>query len=86
MTNSNEIAILLFGRLSTELGTTSTSYTIESTIQISELIDALTTKNDSWRILTAPDIKCAVNQSLAEQSTLVKAGDEVAFFPPVTGG
>lgn len=28
----------------------------------------------------------AVNQSVAREHTLVKPGDEVAFFPPVTGG
>ncbi|HBM50400.1 MAG TPA: molybdopterin synthase sulfur carrier subunit, partial [Marinobacter sp.] len=28
----------------------------------------------------------AVNQAMAKPATAVKAGDEVAFFPPVTGG
>ncbi|HID82464.1 MAG TPA: molybdopterin converting factor subunit 1 [Chromatiales bacterium] len=28
----------------------------------------------------------AVNQEYANDATQVKAGDEVAFFPPVTGG
>lgn len=31
-------------------------------------------------------IRCAVNQEYAEPSHPVAAGDEVAFFPPVTGG
>ncbi len=31
-------------------------------------------------------IRCAVNQEFAEPSSPVRAGDEVAFFPPVTGG
>ncbi len=31
-------------------------------------------------------IRCAVNQSFAAPSTEVHPGDEVAFFPPVTGG
>lgn len=30
--------------------------------------------------------KVAVNQQYATAETLVHAGDEVAFFPPVTGG
>ena len=29
---------------------------------------------------------CAVNMEYAEFDTPVKDGDEVAFFPPVTGG
>lgn len=29
---------------------------------------------------------CAVNQDHTELSAAVKDGDEIAFFPPVTGG
>ena len=31
-------------------------------------------------------VRCAVNQDFAEPATRVGPGDEVAFFPPVTGG
>jgi molybdopterin synthase sulfur carrier subunit len=31
-------------------------------------------------------IRCAVNQDFADSSTALHPGDEVAFFPPVTGG
>ncbi len=31
-------------------------------------------------------IRCAVNQTFAGPDSAVAAGDEVAFFPPVTGG
>ena len=31
-------------------------------------------------------VRCAVNQDFAEPAALVHPGDEVAFFPPVTGG
>jgi molybdopterin synthase sulfur carrier subunit len=31
-------------------------------------------------------IRCAVNQTFADPSTRLSPGDEVAFFPPVTGG
>lgn len=39
---------------------------------------------DAFRDTTA--IKVAVNQEFADFDAPVKAGDEVAFFPPVTGG
>ncbi len=32
------------------------------------------------------NILCAVNQEMALADTIVKEDDEVAFFPPVTGG
>lgn len=31
-------------------------------------------------------VRMALNQSLCEAGAEIKAGDEVAFFPPVTGG
>ena len=31
-------------------------------------------------------VRCAVNREFAGPDTPVGAGDEVAFFPPVTGG
>ena len=31
-------------------------------------------------------VRTAVNQDMVQPSTKLKAGDEVAFFPPVTGG
>jgi molybdopterin synthase sulfur carrier subunit len=32
------------------------------------------------------NVLIAVNQTYAAADTLVQSGDEVAFFPPVTGG
>ena len=31
-------------------------------------------------------LRMAVNQDMAKNTAAIKAGDEVAFFPPVTGG
>ncbi|HEX2651845.1 MAG TPA: molybdopterin converting factor subunit 1 [Burkholderiales bacterium] len=31
-------------------------------------------------------LRAAVNQDMVEPAASLKAGDEVAFFPPVTGG
>ena len=31
-------------------------------------------------------VRAAVNQDMAQNDTCVKDGDEIAFFPPVTGG
>jgi molybdopterin synthase sulfur carrier subunit len=31
-------------------------------------------------------VRCAVNQEFADVATILRPGDEVAFFPPVTGG
>ena len=47
---------------------------------------------DAWdhlclgETLTPPQTLCAVNQNYADLGDELHDGDEVAFFPPVTGG
>lgn len=42
---------------------------------------------DNWAAALADDnLICAINQEVAGDGAEVKEGDEVAFFPPVTGG
>jgi molybdopterin synthase sulfur carrier subunit len=36
--------------------------------------------------LASPQIRVAVNQAFAQTAHRVKPGDEIAIFPPVTGG
>lgn len=42
---------------------------------------------DSWiDVLGQENIVCAVNQQVAQGNHQLAQGDEVAYFPPVTGG
>lgn len=44
-------------------------------------------KDGKWDLALEPGkLLAAVNQSIVPLDTEVKEGDEVAFFPPVTGG
>ncbi|KGQ38786.1 molybdopterin synthase sulfur carrier subunit [Gallibacterium genomosp. 1] len=48
---------------------------------------ALSEKGEHWALaLNSGRILVAVNQSIVPLSTPLQEGDEVAFFPPVTGG
>jgi molybdopterin synthase sulfur carrier subunit len=38
------------------------------------------------QLATAKNLRCAVNQDMAGLDAAVREGDEIAFFPPVTGG
>ena len=38
------------------------------------------------RLASTRSLRCAVNQEMAGPEAAVRDGDEVAFFPPVTGG
>ena len=47
----------------------------------------LTGKGDKWALALQPDkLLVAINQTLMPLESAVKNGDEIAFFPPVTGG
>lgn len=48
----------------------------------------LCSRGETWASEFAPGrpVRAAVNHALAEGQTAIADGDEVAFFPPVTGG
>ena len=55
---------------------------------VGSLMDWLKTRSDGHAAaFENPDlVRAAVNQDFAEPGDAVASGDEVAFFPPVTGG
>jgi molybdopterin synthase sulfur carrier subunit len=54
---------------------------------IDALIASLGERGLLWgEVLRAPNVIVAVNQAVAEPGQALRDGDEVAFFPPVTGG
>jgi molybdopterin converting factor subunit 1 len=55
---------------------------------VGELMDWLKARGPGHAeaLANADAIRVAVNQEYADPGDAVKAGDEIAFFPPVTGG
>ncbi len=54
---------------------------------VAQLRDRLAARHGELAALfAAPDLKIAVNQRYAAADTRIRPGDEVALFPPVTGG
>lgn len=83
------IEVLFFARIREQLGVAKLSVAMSSqALTLGELREQLITENgDDWRtVLMAENVIKAVNQEVAEESQLLADGDEVAFFPPVTGG
>lgn len=60
----------------------------ESTSSVAGLIEEIVKIIDrgSRDILLADNVVVAVNQQIVGQEVNLSDGDEVAFFPPVTGG
>ena len=59
-----------------------------ATATVSAVVDSLRARNGNWTEAFAPgkQWRVAVNQQMADLATPIKPGDEIAFFPPVTGG
>ncbi|REH38977.1 molybdopterin synthase subunit MoaD [Paraperlucidibaca baekdonensis] len=53
---------------------------------ISELREVLLARGDHWLVLADERLCCARNQTLCSLDSALCDGDEVALFPPMTGG
>jgi len=55
---------------------------------VDAIVRALRERGGAWAHELAPDraVRFAVNHRLAQRTQAVADGDEVAIFPPVTGG
>lgn len=86
---SKKITIRYFARLREQLGVEQEIVEIDDAIEnIAQLKTLLTTRGEKWQqaMTSAPSILAAVNQTMASQTQAIADGDEVAFFPPLTGG
>ena len=82
------IKILYFASLREKLGTSGEALELPAGVtDVGGVLNLLAQRGGEWATLAAvKNLKSAVNQEMARHATPVKAGDEVAFFPPVTGG
>ncbi|WDE12663.1 molybdopterin converting factor subunit 1 [Thalassomonas haliotis] len=59
----------------------------ENTDSIAKIKQLLVEQNPNWQqTFSNASLLSAVNHEMVDGSHPVKSGDEVAFFPPVTGG
>jgi molybdopterin synthase sulfur carrier subunit len=80
------ITVKLFARIREELGVAELRWPLESSVY--ELIAALAREQGSrWSDeLLKPKVIVAINHQVSSRDSAIADGDEVAFFPPVTGG
>ncbi len=83
------VTLLYFASLRESLGRSRDQVALPAgACTVAMLIDALRSRDPGWSEAFAPgrNWRVAVNQQMADLATPLKPGDEVAFFPPVTGG
>lgn len=81
------VKILYFASLREAFGTSGESLELPAgTATVGALRDWLAGQPGRERLAVARNLRCAVNQDMAAFDTAIADGDEIAFFPPVTGG
>lgn len=75
------ITIKFFASLREQIGKS------DDSISSTESLTVLQAWQQASGLDTMPDnTLCAINMEYVDQNTMTSDGDEVAFFPPVTGG
>jgi len=82
------IRILYFARLREEMGIAQEMLDLPENCDVKSLRARLVARGGTSAAAFGQGkaVRVSVNQDLARDDTPVRAGDEVAFFPPVTGG
>lgn len=82
------VTLLYFASLREAVGLSREELALEAGATIATVVQSLRARSARWDEAFAPGKtwRASVNQQMASLATPVKAGDEVAFFPPVTGG
>jgi len=84
-----KVKVLFFAGLREQLGSPGEEIELPAGVNtVAALRSHLRSRGEPYeRVLSEKAlVRAAVNQDMAPPSARIKAGDEVAFFPPVTGG
>ena len=82
------LRVLYFASLREALGRAEEQLPLPTPANVNALVDALRARGGVWSSALAADKRwrVAVNQDMVAVDAPLHAGDEVAIFPPVTGG
>jgi sulfur-carrier protein len=83
------VKLLYFAWVRQKIGHAEEDYAPEPSVAtVAELMDQLKTRGPGYAEAFADPsrLRCAVNQTHTGFGAAIGADDEVAFFPPVTGG
>jgi molybdopterin synthase sulfur carrier subunit len=84
-----KVKVLYFARLREQFGMDSEEIELPGERAVAAaIVDVLRKRGEPWARALSLDAgyRMAVNQTLAGLVTPVQEGDEIAIFPPVTGG
>lgn len=82
------VRLVYFAWVRERIGLSGEEIEAEGPLALSALADLVAARSEGHALALAERnrLRAAVNQQFSGWETLVRDGDEVAFFPPVTGG
>ena len=81
------IKVVFFAALREQLNCSQLSLNSENLATVADLKKQLASTDEKWQQVFANNsLLSAVNHDMVSNEQAIKSGDEVAFFPPVTGG
>ncbi|MSQ63274.1 MAG: molybdopterin converting factor subunit 1 [Betaproteobacteria bacterium] len=84
-----KVRVLYFASVRERLGRDAEEIELPADVStIAGLRSHLRARGGAWAdtLVESRLLRTALNQDMAQPAAAIKAGDEVAFFPPVTGG
>ena len=79
--------VIFFAALREQLNCSNTLLNINESISVLQAKQLLVSQNPQWKnIINDQSLLSAVNHEIVDDDALVCSDDELAFFPPVTGG
>lgn len=83
------VKLFYFAKVREALGVDQEEIDLVSSIEtVADLVDFLKSRGSAWQATFSElsSMRMAVNQEIVDDSHAIRANDEVAFFPPITGG
>ncbi|MFT6925616.1 MAG: molybdopterin synthase sulfur carrier subunit [Psychromonas sp.] len=81
------IKVLFFAQIRDQLGVSELEVPSAENNDLTTLLSNLKLRDNNYlSVLSKSTLMVAVNQTMCSHNTALSSGDEVAFFPPVTGG
>jgi molybdopterin synthase sulfur carrier subunit len=84
-----KVKLFYFAKVREAVGVDREEFDLANDIKtVSDLIEFLKARGGHWQDIfsMSSSFRMAVNQEIVENSHTITANDEVAFFPPITGG
>ena len=81
------IKVVFFAALREQLNCSEISLSSENLANVADVKSQHASKDYKWQhVFSNTALLSAVNHDMVNSEQAIKSGDEVAFFPPVTGG